>query len=75
MFYVVKRGFKEQRYDSSSIRRFKNHISTIKWQNQDFKVYLKVNYGKGFHNDGFYQSKEELLFALDAFTESSIYTN
>ncbi len=50
------------------IRRFYNRIRSIKWQDVQ-SVYLRVNYGNGFHNDGDYQSKRELLEALDAFTE------
>jgi len=71
-FRIVKNGKVIQRYDSSSLRRFKNHIGTINWQNRDFKVYLKVNYGSGFYNDGIYENREDLLFALDAFADPSI---
>lgn len=53
-----------------SIRRFCHRIRSIKWQIGQ-SVYLRVNYGDGFHNDGDYQTKSELLEALAAFTENS----
>lgn len=33
------------------------------------QYYLRVTYIGGFHNDGDYRSKEDLLMALGAFTE------
>lgn len=71
-FRVCKNNKVMQKYDSSSIRRFKNHIGTINWQNLNFKVYLKANYSHGYFNDGFYYAPGELLFALEAFTDISI---
>lgn len=68
-FRIHKNGVVIQRYDSSSIRRFKNHIRTIKWQNKDFKVYLKANYSNGYYNDGYYENLNDLLFALEAFAD------
>jgi len=71
-FHILKRGEIGQRYHSSSIRRFRNHISTINWQDCNFKVFLRVNYGNGFRNEGIYENKEKLLFALDAFADPAI---
>lgn len=51
--------------------RFLRNIRTINWQTMDIKrAYLKVSYGKkickygclcDFYNDGYYNSKEELV--------------
>lgn len=72
IFRIVKSGEIVQRYDCSSKRRFRNHIGTIKWQNEDFSVFLRVKYGDGYDNAGVYRTKEDLLFALDAFADSAI---
>ena len=61
-----------QTYRSFKIRRFKNYIASINWQNCDFRVYLKVSYGSEFHNSGVYKTKEDLLFALDTFADPAI---
>jgi hypothetical protein len=53
-----------------SLRRFCYRIRSIKWQDGQ-SVYLRVNYGGVFHNDGDYRSKSELLEALSAFTEKT----
>ena len=71
-FRIVKNSKVTQRYDSSSSGRFRNHTRSIRWQNRDFKVYLKVNYGSRFHNDGYYENEKDFLFALDAFTDPAI---
>ncbi|MDO8487554.1 MAG: hypothetical protein Q7S45_04620 [Candidatus Curtissbacteria bacterium] len=71
-YKVMIAGRTVQRYQSPSIRRFKNHLATIKWQNADFNVYLKVRYGPGFQNEGIYENSHDLLFALDAFSDPAI---
>jgi hypothetical protein len=68
---------KSAKCQTHSIRRFSHRTRSIKWQN-DQSVYLRVNYGKdinnqgktvSFYNDGEYQTKAELIAALDAFIE------
>lgn len=71
-FKVFKKDKTVQRYDSSSKRRFRNQIRLINWQDKDFGVYQKVNYGQGFYNAGLYNRRLDFLFALDAFADSSI---
>lgn len=71
-FQILKNQKIVQRYDSSSRRRFKNHIASINFQNPSFTAYLKANYGNGFYNDGLYRKQSDFLFALDAFADSSI---
>lgn len=71
-FRILRKGRVVQRYDSSSIQRFRNHTRPIRWQNRDFKVYLKVNYGNRFHNDGIYENQKDFFFALDAFVNPAI---
>ncbi len=62
-----------QRYYTSSIRRFRNKIASINWQNQDINVYLRVSYGGDLYNDGIYQLKNDFYFALEAFTDKRTY--
>lgn len=61
-------------YFSNKIRRILSKVEADKF----VKGYVKVSYGKrksnmgkyeNFYNDGTYQSKEELIHALHAFTE------
>ncbi len=70
-FKVFKNGQLIQRYDSSSLRRFRNHVGTIKFQN-NFEVYLKANYGNGYYNDGIYTNYKDFLLALYAFADPAI---
>jgi hypothetical protein len=67
-----------KRYESSHIRRFLNHVRTIKWEIGHPRVYLRVSYGmkenhqgkrKTFYNDGSYTEKHEFNQALKAFLE------
>ena len=71
-FRIVKNSKVTQRYDSSSSGRFRNHTRSIRWQNRDFKVYLKVNYGNRFYNSGIFENLKDFLFALDAFADPAI---
>lgn len=77
-FRVIKNGKTIDRCQTHSKRRFNNRIRTINWQNRPLKVYLRVSYGVGedvfgkmvnFYNDGEYETKNDLLSALSAFTE------
>jgi hypothetical protein len=79
-FRVIKDGKTIQRCQTHSRRRFYDRIRRINWQNKPFKVYLRVNYGKqmcnqgcvcSFHNDGVYETKQNLLAALSAFIEAA----
>lgn len=75
-FRMIRDGKTIDRCQTHSKRRFYNKIRTINWQNSSLKVYLRVSYGKqecnqrcvcNFYNDGWYNSKEELMSALNAF--------
>lgn len=77
-FRVIKDGKTIDRCQTHSKRRFNNRIRTINWQNNTFKVYLRVSYGKSecnlgcicnFYNDGEYEAPQDLMTALEAFTE------
>ncbi len=77
-YRVIKNGKTIDRCQTHSKRRFYNKIGTINWQNSPLKVYLRVSYGRmecnmgcvcNFYNDGEYETKKDLLFALSAFTE------
>ncbi len=77
-FRVIKNGKTIDKCQTHSIRRFYNRIRTINWKNGTEKVYLRVSYGKGintfgrvtnFYNDGIYETKKDLLYALSTFTE------
>lgn len=78
-FRVTKNGNTIQRCQTHSRRRFANRIGTINWQNRPSSVYLRVSYGRNqcnlgcfcnFYNDGNYETKQDLLLALTAFTEA-----
>ena len=66
---IIKSGQVVQRVQTHSKRRFYNSIRTINWRNGVEKVYLRINYGKGFYNDGDYKNRKDLLYALLVFTE------
>ena len=77
-YRVIKNGKSIEKCQTHSIRRFFNKIRSLKWQNGVEKVYLRMNYGKrkcvsgcvcSFYNDGEYNTKKDLFFALSAFTE------
>ena len=52
-----------------SKRRFISSLRTINWENKRLKVVLRVNYGKGFINEGVYEKNKDLWLAFNAFTE------
>jgi hypothetical protein len=73
--YLVRVG--DNRYESTSWRRFYHHVGTIKWR-KGISAYLRVSYGMakdnhgklvGFYNDGEYTNKTEFIHALNAFLE------
>ena len=64
--YLIK--VNGERYETHSLRRFYNHVRTIKWQKSPF-VYLRVSYGEGY-NDGEYTDKHGFLQAFNAFIEN-----
>ena len=68
---VTKHGVVVQVVRTHSIRRFLKNIRTIKWQDRDIKAYLRVNYGKGFYNNGEYSNEKEFWLAVQAFTETN----
>ena len=77
-FRVVKDGKTIDRCQTHSNRRFYNRIRTINWQDSPLKVYLRVSYGRrecnlgcmcNFYNDGEYETSQDLMKALEAFTE------
>ena len=59
------------RYGTHSKRIFLKKIRTINWQDHELRVYLRVNYRKGFHNEGDYDNEEDLWFAFKVFTEKN----
>lgn len=76
--YLLKlfKGQKVERYETRSIRRFYNHIRTIKWQDGIIKVYLRVSEGKHpelhgrlttYYNDATCYNPKELLETFNAF--------
>ena len=82
-FHVTKNSKVIDKYRTHSKRRFLKRIGTINWKEGVEKVYLRVSYGKGlnafgkvttFYNDGEYNTREDLLSALTAFTEREYRT-
>lgn len=77
-FRVIKNGKTIDECRTHSKRRFYGKIRTINWQNKPLKVYLRVYYGKHlsnfgkierFWNDGYYDSRKDLMLALNAFMD------
>jgi len=68
-YKVIKNGKTIDKCRTRSIRRFTKNLRTINWGNSLLKVYLKVNYEKGVINEGFYENKEDLWLAFNAFVE------
>lgn len=77
---VTKNRANIQMVRTHSVRRFLNNLRTINWQNGPLKVYLRVSYEKqvcnfgclcNFYNDGWYENKENLWLAFDAFKEEA----
>lgn len=73
--YTIR--IKDVRYESGSLRRFLNHVRTIKWE-KPMSVYVRVSYGmdydnygqhRTFFNDGYYTDKQEFEKAVKAFLE------
>lgn len=55
------------RLETKSIRRFRTRLKLL---TNPISSYLRVSYLGGGHNDGYYSSAPELLFAFEAFVES-----
>ena len=66
---VIKNSEVVKKYTTHSKKRFIKNLRTINWEDGLLKVYLKVNYGKHFYNDGVYENEIDLWFAFKAFTE------
>lgn len=75
---IYKKGEMVQMIRTHKIRRFLKNIRSIKFTDEDIKVYLKVSYGKqldkqgkytNFYNDGVYDNKGNFWWAFNAFTE------
>jgi len=80
-YLVIKRGKTIEKCQAHSKRIFYNKIRSINWKKSIEKVYLRVNYGKrkciqgclcAFYNEGEYNIRKDLLFALSAFTEDGL---
>ncbi len=76
---VTKNGQVVDRVQTHSIRVFLPHLRSIKWQDRGIKAYFRVSYGvkltnqgslETFYNDGWYESKDDLVLAYEAFTEN-----
>lgn len=75
---IIKKGEVTKIYRTHKIRRFLKNIRSIKFEDTDIKVYLKVDYGKqidiygkrtSFCNEGTYEKEEDFWWAFNAFTE------
>ena len=66
---VFKNGELVNDRRTSKIKRF-YHIIQAEENSEDKKYYLCVRYGAKRTNEGMYKTKEELVFALRAFTEA-----
>lgn len=49
----------------SSIRNFSKDVPVVKW-------FLDVDYGRGYHNRGTFNTKKEMLEALNMWTEEGL---
>ncbi|PIS00211.1 MAG: hypothetical protein COT84_08845, partial [Chlamydiae bacterium CG10_big_fil_rev_8_21_14_0_10_35_9] len=68
-YKLIKNGKLVNKCRTHSIRRFTKNLRTIRWRKSVLKVYLKVNYGKGFINEGLYENQKDLWAAFNAFVE------
>lgn len=75
-YRVIKSSKTIDRCQTHSKRVFYNRIRSINWQNSPLRVYLRVSYGKAecnhgcicnFYNDGWYETRGDLISALEAF--------
>jgi hypothetical protein len=75
---LYKNSGKVETFRTKKKKRFLRNIRTINWGNKVVNAYLKVSYGKflcvhgcvcNFFNDGFYESKKELLEDFRYFDE------
>lgn len=66
---VYKNGELTNDRRTSKIKRF-YHIIQAEENSEDKEYYLCVRYGASRTNEGTYKTKEELVFALRAFTEA-----
>lgn len=65
---VNKDGQKVNMLTTRKIKRIYSFFKADK--NKDCLYKLSVRYGKGFSNEGDYETKKDLIYALKAFTES-----
>lgn len=56
-------------YHSTKTKRI---FSIVRQQNFS-EAFVKVDYGQGFNNSGSYKNKQDLLFALKAFTKTLFF--
>ena len=64
---VDKKGEKVGMVVTRKIRRIYSFLQADKTKDCVYK--LSVRYGKGFKNEGGYETKTDLIYALKAFTE------
>ncbi len=64
---VNKKGEKVQRLVTRKIKRIYSFLEAGK--SKDCVFQLSVRYENGFKNEGNYETKEDLIWALRAFTE------
>lgn len=62
-----KKGKKVRMLVTRKIKRIYSYLKAEK--NKDCLYKLSVLYGNGFKNEGYYESKRDLIWALRAFTE------
>jgi hypothetical protein len=65
---VNKDGKKVRKLTTRKIKRIYSFLKAGK--NRDCIYKLSVRYGDGYKNEGDYNNKKELIYALKAFTES-----
>lgn len=72
MIYTVRTYLDKKRRiarRTKSSQRFFNILRTIIFKNRNLRVYIKLDYGKGFINEGDYYNKKDLMHAARAFNE------
>ena len=57
---------------TTSSKRIFSFLGTINFKTNGLKVYVRVNYGNGFINEGYYFNKHDLLLAVNAFNEKGL---
>jgi hypothetical protein len=79
-FKLLESGKLLKKIRTHSKRELYTHLRSINWKKLNLKTYLRVSYGKHldvwgkydtFYNDGWFNTKDDLEWAIQAFIEET----